>query len=530
MKFRIVSLISGLLLLPLFATAQTMSNSERRHVNTLVLDLLEEYERYASLYDEDARYYFTSLFADENVPVICDILGTPEFEESIPVSEYVRLMSAYSLITITKVRDVSKGKMRYDGKLWHIPVIFHKDLAYIDNNEFTFSVSDYFAKDFQMTMDVLYDPDYDQCLIGSINGVIQADRSFPEGRFRILRKDDVMSSRNQKYYSGLTVGGCEIEYDDNGIAIHPDENPEVRDIDVEVSTDTLLSGFNYDVVSYNFKTRNTRFKLRYDYAPFGIYNLSYKESDCDIDDRSDAMELGLDVGFCFPVGASSKMGFYFGAGLSLSNLYLTVDQTLSYNYLYPVQSGLLFDEGKIQYQIKSVEERVRYIDMVVPVYFELEHPVGRHVLISWNFGVKGYYALSADGLHYKMSAKQNGNVLNLATVPDAKGKATVAFLEPNSYARNKDIDLSAMVNLGLDVNIFKRRIYFSVRGGYEHGLMGKIYESKTHPYYSPYSSEKMYPVVYNPLEDEHIAVHSLISGVSFSRSAFWFSAGLKFKL
>ena len=148
MKFRIVSLISGLLLLPLFATAQTMSNSERRHVNTLVLDLLEEYERYASLYDEDARYYFTSLFADENVPVICDILGTPEFEESIPVSEYVRLMSAYSLITITKVRDVSKGKMRYDGKLWHIPVIFHKDLAYIDNNEFTFSVSDYFAKDF----------------------------------------------------------------------------------------------------------------------------------------------------------------------------------------------------------------------------------------------------------------------------------------------------------------------------------------------------------------------------------------------
>ena len=43
--------------------------------------------------------------------------------------------------------------------------------------------------------------------------------------------------------------------------------------------------------------------------------------------------------------------------------------------------------GKIQYQIKSVEERVRYIDMVVPVYFELEHPVGRHVLISWNFGV-----------------------------------------------------------------------------------------------------------------------------------------------
>lgn len=166
--------------------SQTITNSERRYINSKVLDLIEDFESYASMYDEDAVYYMGTLFESENSPVLCDMIGSPQYQTRIPVSEYMSLLTSQSLNTSIVIRDVKKGTMSYSDGKWRIPVTFNKDLAYIDKGGYLFSVSSYYLKEFTMTMNVIYDRDRDVCFIESIDGKLSSEKTFPKGRFLII--------------------------------------------------------------------------------------------------------------------------------------------------------------------------------------------------------------------------------------------------------------------------------------------------------------------------------------------------------
>ncbi|MBQ5639560.1 MAG: hypothetical protein IIV12_01540, partial [Bacteroidales bacterium] len=86
-----------------------MSNAERRYINSRVLSLIEEYERLASLYDEESQYYFESLFekGPESI-VFCDMIGSESYLKSIPVSEYIHQLSTYASTVTTVIKDVRK--------------------------------------------------------------------------------------------------------------------------------------------------------------------------------------------------------------------------------------------------------------------------------------------------------------------------------------------------------------------------------------------------------------------------------------
>ena len=62
---RQIFLVLSLTLLSLAVQAQTLTNSERRQINSRVLVAIEEYERFSSLYDDEAEYYFETLFAND---------------------------------------------------------------------------------------------------------------------------------------------------------------------------------------------------------------------------------------------------------------------------------------------------------------------------------------------------------------------------------------------------------------------------------------------------------------------------------
>lgn len=503
--------------------SQTITNSERRYINSKVLDLIEDFESYASMYDEDAVYYMGTLFESENSPVLCDMIGSPQYQTRIPVSEYMSLLTSQSLNTSIVIRDVKKGTMSYSDGKWRIPVTFNKDLAYIDKGGYLFSVSSYYLKEFTMTMNVIYDTDRDVCFIESIDGKLSSEKTFPKGRFLIIDDTDNYDTDWQKHFSTLTVGGEPLEFNESGYAILPNAEPQVKDLDVIVVTDTVGTGFNYDVVKYDFIPLNTRLKLRYGMAPFGAYDVTFKESDSEIGNKSQAMEFGVDLGFTFSVGSASKMGFYFGAALSMSTLELALAQPLSYDYKYTAVNGNLpsdntplYKTETRKYTVSDASEAVRYTDLMVPVYFEIEHRLGKHAMFSWNLGAKAYYALGAENT-VPYTVKVNDSVLNNQN----------KFVEPNKYSKDLDFDLSLMANIGLDINLLKRRLYLSLKGGYEYGIL-QTYSSDTNPYFSSSSQSNVYPVVFDGSKD--VAVHSLISGVSFRRSAIWLSAGLKFKL
>jgi len=513
-----------LLLISLSAEAQTLTNRERRQINSCILTAVEEYERFSSLYDDEAEYYFETLFeSDESSTVFCDMMGMPSYLENIPVSEYIRLMRGQSQNTSVTIKDVRKGEMTFDNGSWYVPVSFRKSISYIDQGGYVFSVNEYYDTDFDMTMNLRYDPDAGRCYIRSISGSLSASDEFPKGRFLIVDKSTDHDARGSRFLESLTVNGRPLEYNEFGQAIIAQGEAAVDDPDVEVHTETQYEGYNYDVVSFRFTPRNTRMRLRYGFAPFAY---SVKGLGADMSDKSNAMEIGADIGFAFRVGRASKMSFNFGAGISMSNLSLMYapasPRTYTYKYLKPQENGL-YDAGNVKYSIAGASEGVRYVDAFVPVYFELEHNVHPYVVVSWNFGVKGYYCLSAvAATPYTLNATASvdGKSATPVTLASFAGRGT-SFIEANTYAKN-DFDVAAMANLGLDVNVHKKRLYVMARVGYEYGLTA--YQSGTNGYM------KSFPVVYDPSGGQHVAVNSLISGISFNRSSLWISAGIKLKM
>ena len=515
------------LLIAEVAEAQSVTNSQRRHINSKVLNVIEEYERLVTVHDEEAQYYFQNLFVD-GAQIFCDMIGFPSYLSKISVAEYVNLVSTVSTSTTIVIKDVKKGEMTYSGGVWNIPVTFSKSVSYIDNNGYAFSTEEYYGKDFEITMSLVYDQDTDLCRIESIDGAIVSDAKFPEGRFFILEKETVdnASSKTKKFFEELDVNGAPVTYNIYGQAVMPSGRPEVNDIDVVVNIDTLTRGFNYDVVNFDFKRRSSRLKVRYGIAPFGAYNVTTSQ---EVIHQSDAMEAGLDFGTTWRAGRAAKMGFFFGAGLSMSNLNLSLATPVKYSYRTSLldQTSNLFRNYTVAMELSSLSEKLSFMDIVVPVYFEIEHRAGKHVLISWNFGLKAYYNLKTSFSPYSVT----GNLKISEDVSSALTNVDFAetfdkFLSPVSYKRNP-FDISAAANLGIDVNLFKRVLYLSVKGGYEYGLTNSYYASGKKLYDK---GAFIYPVVYDVLGEKFYAMHSAISNTSYHRQAIWLQFGLKIKM
>ncbi len=508
-----------------FADAQSLTNRERRHINSKVLTLIEEYERYVSVYDDDAAYAFQNLFAHDAVPVVCDVIGFPSYLEQVPVAEYIRQVRDVVATTDMQIKDVRKGEMKFTGNVWNMQVTFRKSVSYIDSNGYAFSIATYHGKDMDMTMSVSYNPYSDICLIESIEGKVDSDMTFPKGRFFIVNKSVLndVPNKYKRYIPELKVGGEELVYNEFEQSILPSGLPVVNDVDVEVAIDTLSRGANYDVIGFKFDRRKGRMKVRYGMAPFSAYKVTTSQ---EVTHRSGAMEAGLDFGVTWSSGAHSKMGFFGGAGVSMSQIDLSLGKPISYSYMTSVIDGQtkMFNQMTLEYNIDSASESLKFVDVFVPVYFEIEHILGKHILLSWNFGVKAYYHLETRVVPYKMSGTiRDDSGLVLAV----HNQEFTDFINPASY-RRRPFDISAMANLGIDVNLYKRKFYLMLKGGYEYGIT-RSYTSSGKRYFDD-SRPHIYPVIYNPVNKEVSALHSFIGNTSYHRQAIWLEAGFKFKM
>lgn len=498
-------------------------------MNSRILETLEDYERYSSLYDDEAEYYFTTMFENpESAVIFCDLMGMPSFKDEISLQDYVDLVKQQSQNTVVIIKDVVKGEYTFKDGKWYVPVTFRKSISYIDKGGYVFSAEEYFGADYQIHMQLCYNPQADRCMVCSIKGELDSQKVFPKERFKIVDKAGELDKKSAKYMESLTVDGQPLGYNQFGQAIVSQGEFVTYDPDVDIIIDNGYQGFNYDVVSFRFAPRNTRIQLRYGLAPVSAYRIKRDEGNIsdNIYDKSSAMEVGADLGFAFQVGAKSKMSFNFGAGISWSELNLNYalanPYTYSYTYVSGVSNGML-TTGRVGYSIASATESVKYMDLMVPIYFELEHNINKWLMISWNFGVKGYLPLQTNlATPYTLVGTTSVDGQESTELVLASKDKRLLFIAPNTYDKNT-FDLSAMANLGADFSLYKRMIYATLRVGYEYGILSS-YDSDLRPY------DTSKPVVYDADKGNHVAVNSLISGMSFSRNALWISFGFKFKL
>lgn len=520
MKRVYIIIYAVLLLLPISVGAQSLSNSERRHINYRVLSLIEEYERVASLYDDESAFYFESLFErGQESMVFCDMIGSESYLQTIPVSEYIRQLRTYASTVNTVIKDVKKGNMTYDNGIWRIPVILKKTFSYVDNDGYMFSVEDYHKSDIDIRLNLIYDPESDVCVIASIDGDLDSDKDFPQGRFLIVNENRQLPNRHLKYLSSLKIGNDNIKFNEFGQAVLPGGEAYVDDIDVEVLADTLNKGFNYDVVSFGFYRRNSRVKLRYGYSPGAFKVIDNSNL---ITAESPAMEFGFDLGVAIATGKKSKFGLYTGIGVMNGTLKLYQNSNIKYTYSTGrLNEDKIWEPVNVAYQIQSATESATYLDVFIPVYFEVEHKLGNHMMLAWSLGAKGYYSLSSTP--GEQSVRVTASIGNSQSSTQTEKKT----FSPSFY-QSASTDATAFANIGLDVNLFKKRVYFMARAGYEYGFMLK-YKSDLAPYYKSGSSPS-YPVIYDAASNEHVIVHPMVNGLEFYRRGWWFSGGIKFKL
>lgn len=146
----------------------------------------------------------------------------------------------------------------------------------------------------------------------------------------------------------------------------------------------------------------------------------------------------------------------------------------------------------------------------------MEHRLGanKRMLFTWNLGVKSYINLSA-----KASTPYTAT---FTVVGEEITQVFDSFIQPNTYAKNF-FDLSLVANIGIDYKVLGNNLYATANIGYEYGIFNSYMSDK-----STYSTPVI-PIVNSDNSINHIAVNSLISGLSAKRNALWISLGVKYK-
>lgn len=519
-------LLTALFFVPVSLSAQGLTNKERRHMNQLILNIVDEYERSSALYDSESIYTFRELFVSPDATVYCDLMGTANYQSPVTLKEYIQEANDHARGNLeVSILNVQKGEMAYADGYWMIPVTFQKEMSYSDENGVLFSAREYYGgQHYRITLNLRYSPEDGTCLIHSIEGRNNSSKTFPKGKFQVITQNHDLSPRNQVYADKMTYEGRPLVYNSFGQAIvSADFHPEIDDPDVAYEKILLSSSENYENVMYSFKQFKSRTKLRLGVAPIMAYSMKSSGNNVALS-RSMAFEAGIDIGATFLAG-NAKVGVYTGAAISISNAKFSQKDTIRFSsQQILLQEGNMYNTQSVSYSIDSASESIAYKDIMIPLYFECEHRMGAAALFIWNFGAKAYIPLDTDPGDYQV--KGTRTIGDKVTVMDG---VYDRFLYPVSYKRNS-FSLSAMANIGADINLinsgsFKNRLLATVRAGYEYGIT-PVYV--TNGGNRTYDSKMLF--VYDPNNRVDVASHSLISNITLRRHAVWLELGIKIKM
>lgn len=538
---RIISYILSVFFLVFLScsiSAQNLTNPESRKLNTMVLDIIDRYEDFSGVYDEDSEYEFLRLFQRPDVPVYAgDLLLGYSHKESLPASEYAVKLLDFAQNVSVSISKVRKEQPYYEDGLWYVPVRLQKSVEYTDGS-LILSSDVYYEDKFDLTLLMACDLENDRCRISSIVGSIDSDKVFPMN-FLVIRKPE-RSYSNLSLEDMLTVDGRKLEYNRLDYAIVPEGGLDTDDFnemkyEVRIDSEVVDSTFRHKEVVYDFEKTRGRFKIRNKFAPMSAYKMTAVPEG--ISDKSWSYELGFDLGFGVPVGPTggSRFGLFIGAALNYSSLVLT-NTGLEYDYVLGSYNSnasagsSLVGQTEYRFSLNSVAENISFLDIMVPLYMSLDHRLGRkgRVWLNWNLGVKAYVN-TGDFLNLDNSSYfAEGNlvvrdVINAQTMYNENFNGEYyQFLSPCSYSKSF-IELSAAANAALHIRL-SRSAFLTLGAGYELGLTDSHVASRT----DYYKSGSLYPFVTDAY-DNVVASHSMYESVSFKRQALWLDLGFMFK-
>ncbi len=521
--------------LPMSVAAQQLTPAQKYKMNLRVLELAEAYESSLrtsrSFPFSKSKRKFISLYANTEDSLVYSDMMDFRPGEQISVQDYVAQLETRQHL-MCAISNLNKGDYVFrDGK-WYFELVMDKSVTYFVSNESKvpeleksmvyFSSQDYYKKPYKIILNCSYDPKTEVARIESVDGEINSSIPILPNNFLVVQHSDESISR-------LKIKGApgdSLSFNSEGQAFVAREWIQSNHEDVVITADTIANAQTFSHVRLKYRTTHWRAKLRFMTTLGSAF--SVKSNETINHEKNSAMEVGVDIGYTFPMGQRSTMGVYAGLGFSMSTLHLKFSQPTEYGYRMSDLDGMRYNR---QYTITSASEGLKYTDLVVPLYINFDHKLYNKLYLNWSVGAKVYVNGTTKIDPYTVvgdvkAVYEDGRVVS-ERESDAIGSFSGVydrFLYPYSYTRGA-IDMSIVGGIGLSYNINGGLLAF-VKFGYEYGL-APIHDASAFDYQD--IDQRIYPIVYSSKANQNIATRSLINCVSFNRQSMWLELGLTYK-
>lgn len=501
--------------------AQSITNSDRRVMNKLVLSLIDDYEMFSSLKDKADRYQYLNLFEKKDSKIFCDLLTHDScYLSDIPIALYADYVLQNCVGVTVELRNIKRGELNFVNDEWLYSVNFDKYIEYTDNNGILFPI-DTASSTYNIDMVCKINQALSECRIISIK-CLNTTEFAPLDNGYIVQKH--YTEKEAEYDDKVTIGEKTLSFNSFKQAYSPRGEIGLFDDDVKLTTELLADEAAYDYIQFKYKAKHIRLKGRYGFTIGDAYSVSsnYKFDKV----VSSGSEIGLDIGYAFPLSKSLKLGIFSGLGFSTTKLLLQTDK-INYSYISSDSYGYQYNRV---YDFENMSQGVDLMDLLIPLYFSWEIKIAKPVTLILDMGTKVFLNANVRNNPFHVSGSVSGEYSSGIVTEGGEAFGHIdkdynAFISAVAFNRER-VDLSLMANVGFDVNLFKNILYLEAKFGYEKGLK-ESYKSNEEFFYD--ASQGIYPLVYSYIEQEDVVVRPIADCVSFTRQALWANVGFMFK-
>lgn len=532
MSLRFIFLI--LMMLPsvsvLCAQEKPLPAALERRMNLQVIDAVMKLKDASDVTDRQSAREFIGLFENEETPVFCDLYSSEDFLSQIPVSEYAELFlnkdgsSKFTGVSY-EFKDIRKLGWSFSESRWYCSLSVTKSLNYFDTNfiYYPLSVQNPSGTDFEITITVAFNKECTDCRIAEIACRNNVDFESIQSRYYVIQKNDFPA--DAKRDDNIKIGGRHIKFNEYGQAYAPKANISYWDDDIKVMAITKSRTDAYEYVQFKYQPRYLRLRLRNEYAPISAYSFSGMDDFCA--KESSAYTIGVDIGYSTTISKAFKLGFYTGIGMAFSHISLKTPE-FAYSYSFSLDKDVSILRS---YDIDYVSQKVKYMDLVVPVFLSPEFKIHKAVSIFADLGAKVYLNTNAVAeplyIHGDVSGTYSDGtpVLNgFYGIGNLDGPYN-EFVSAVTFKRTP-VDVTLFGNIGIDVNLYAKTIYMQLKAGYEYGLTWS-YKSSESVFFN---SSGIYPLTYSGEYNRDILLRPFADCISFRRQALWIGLGVMIKL
>ena len=364
---------------------------ERRLCLSKVYDVLEDYEYYNILDDEDMRDGFLSLFTNGDVSVYNDLLGL-SLESTIRVKDYIQLQSSKVVTPVVTIKNIKNRSIEKHEDGWRIVCEFDKEIRYKDRCGIMLSSSAYYNDDYHMTAYMRYDAETDVCKIERIDGNIAGTR-LPTS-YSALQKTDERDI-------DLKYRGKPVKFNIFNQVLFPEvvTSKTLTYADADVSS-TLIKDKDCNLVTVKYKPTRWRVRPHFDMTIGDYYKIS--SSVDQISSTFSGSEFGVDVGYTIPSKSKVKFSVNLGVAYAMSKINLDMP-AFNYNYNAGGDADIDGDSYLRFYEVGPVSEKLKMDFLSIPVYFDVDFCFSKYITLYLQAGIKNYMNISAKVDQYSVS-------------------------------------------------------------------------------------------------------------------------------